>query len=404
MLAAMLVAAVLFAWFGWRLRKSRRQARAVAVLQELGAVYAYDFQGPIVRSTRPPWTLKPTPGTSIFPRWLHSRFGVDFLHNVTRVHLETTYRLANDDIERLWSALADLPDLTYLEASGHVTRPGAIQRLQHPQRLQRLAIRWGDMADVDLVVLARMPRLTELNLNETPVGDGALVHIGKVHGLQAIELHHTKISNSGLSEIAKLPQLRRLRLSATSIDDAGVRELRSLACLQDLDLVHTNISDRALDDIATLSSLNRLDLSMTNVTEQGLARLASLERLRELRLEAMPNLHDVLAVIPKLPALEELHGAILTGDLSRVAQCPRLRVLDAGFQIDDAMRGVKLPPTLEEISGLSLSDEAVEELTSLLQLKTVRTRDHFSMDIEEVEKARRLRAKLRAARPNVRLF
>ena len=44
LLAVMLVAAVGFAWFGWRLRKSQRQARAADVLQEFGAMYGYDFQ------------------------------------------------------------------------------------------------------------------------------------------------------------------------------------------------------------------------------------------------------------------------------------------------------------------------------------------------------------------------
>src|SRR4051812_5011997 len=77
LLVFMLVAALSFAWFGWRLRKSQRQAHAIAVLQSVGAVYAYGYEGPIVRSTRT-WTLAPTPGRSGYPRWLHQRLGVDF--------------------------------------------------------------------------------------------------------------------------------------------------------------------------------------------------------------------------------------------------------------------------------------------------------------------------------------
>jgi len=411
MLAVMLVAAVFFAWFGWRLRKSQRQAHAVAVLQGLGAAYAYDFQtyeyelkGPMNRTVR---SVKPVAvaGQSPYPRRLHKLLGVDFLHNVTRVHLETSYRLSEEDIDRLWDALGNLPDLIYLEASGPVTRPGTIQRLRDPRRLQRLALRWANIGDEDLAVLARMPRLAELNLNETPVTDAGMNHVGQTHSLKMVELHHTKISDESLRDIARLSQLRRLRLSGTAIGDEGIRHLRGLESLSDLDLVHTKITDRALDDVASLSFLDRLDLSMTAVTEKGLGRLERLPHLRCLRLEAMTGMPDVLAAIPKLPALEELHGPVLTGDLSRIAQCPKLRVLHSAFQSADAMQqGLKLPPTLEEISGLALNDDTIEELASLPNLKVIYAGDRYSRDPEQMAETQRLRAKLQAVRPTVNVF
>jgi hypothetical protein len=405
LLAGMLVAAICFSWFGWRLRKSQRQLHARAVLESLGAIYAYDYQGPIVKSTTYPWNRAPTPGTCPYPRRLHQWLGQDFLHNVTRVHLETPSRLSDENIDRLWQALGNLPDLTHLEASGPVTRPGSIQRLRHSRRLESLALRWAHIADEDLAILAKMPRLKALNLNETPVTDAAMPHVVRAKALEAIELHHTKISDQGLRNFATLPHLRRLRLSGTTIGDAGVKHLRGLNQLHDLDLVHTLLTDDALVDVASLSSLERLDLSMTAVTDQGLRHLQRLPHLRELRLEAMTKRSDLLVAIPKLPALEELHCPLLTGDLSRLAECPKLRILHTGFASQYAVKqGLKLPPTLEEIRGLALTDETIDELASLPNLKVIHDGRMSSYDPAEIAEIQRLRAKLQKVQPNVQLF
>ena len=74
------------------------------------------------------------------------------------MHLETSYRLSTEEIDRLWKALGDLPDLIYLEASGPVTQPGAIRQLGNCPRLRRLALRWANISDGDLAILERMPR------------------------------------------------------------------------------------------------------------------------------------------------------------------------------------------------------------------------------------------------------
>jgi hypothetical protein len=407
MLAVMLVAAVFFAWFGWRLRKSQRQARAVTVLQELGALYAYDFQGPIVRSTaRPRGKLVVTPGRSPFPRRLHDLLGIDFLHNITRVHLETSYRLADDDIDRLWNALGDLPDLVYLEASGPVTRPGAIRRLQIHRRLQRLALRWANIADGDLAVVAQLSRLEELNLNETPVTDAAMAQVGGSKRLEKLELHHAKITDSGLRDIAKLPRLRRLRLSATEIGDNGVRQLRNLKHLHDLDLEHTRITDAALSDVACLAELERLNLSLTPVTQQGFPQLERLSQLRSLQLVGTAVESDALQTIARLPNLEELFVdyKVVSGDLSPLADCKSLRRLSCPLGISGAIdRPFKLPPNLEEVKSVSLSDPVIfDELMSLPRLKLIQNRHSFS-SLEKEQDDLAAEQKFRAIRPTVQI-
>jgi hypothetical protein len=405
MFAVMLIAAVFFAWFGWRLQKSHRQAAAIAVLQQVGAVYGYDYQGPIARPANRWGKLAPAAGRSHYPRWLHEWLGVDFLHNVTRVHLETSYRLSAADVDRLWSALGDLPDLVYLEASGPVTRPGAIQRLQRARHLQRLALRWADIADEDLAILARMPRLEELNLNETPVTDAAMAYVARAPNLQAIELHHTKITDAGLMNVAKLKQLRRLRLSATDVADEGLRHLAGLEHLNELDLEHTKITDRGVVHVASLSHLERLNLSLNAITEDEFPRLASLLCLKQLNIQLTPIGPSALATLPKLPALEsvQLTGPIVSGDLSPLSQCRKLRVLTIPVGEQDPVRnGLKLPPSLEEISGLRLIDATLfDQLASLPNLKVIHAHATYaSMYQEEMDAVNRFRT----ARPDVQVL
>jgi Leucine rich repeat len=400
MLAVMLVAAVLFAWFGWRLRKSQRQARAVAVLQQFGAVYGYDFQGPIVRLVRYPFTLAPKPGRSRYPRRLHELVGIDFLHNVTSVHLETTNRLTDEEIDQVWEALADLPDLTQLEASGPVTRPGAIQRLRQLRQLQRLSIRWGHLADEDLAVLKRMPRLESLNLNETPITGGALEYDGQCQNLQSLELHHTAIGNLGLRALAGLPKLKRLRLSGTQVGDEGIHDLQGLENITDLDIEHTAITNDALETIATLKNLERLNLSLTSVTDVGIAKLTRLGSLKRLRLDGTSANAAALQAISQLPSLEELHvsGQIVEGNLSPLANCPKLRVL-SGVQVSMNHGSLKLPPSLEELGVVDrLTNPSVfEELVSLPNLKVINAGYPVYYESENIEALQRFRA----ARPNV---
>jgi internalin A len=407
LLAVMLVAALSFAWFGWRLRKSQRQMHAISVLQSVGAVYAYDYEGPISRATRHPWTLSPTPGRSRYPRWLHKRLGVDFLHNITRVHLETSYRLADDDIDRLWNALADLPNLTHLEASGPVTRPGAILHLRHARRLQALSLRWATIADDDLAVLAQLPQLQELNLNETPVSDAAFEHVGRIRNLRAIELHHTLVTDDGLRQIAKLSRLQRLRLSGTKIGNEGVAHLRRLNQLSDLNLEHTNITDSGLEHVAAIPRLHRLDLSLNTLSRNGLMILAQRSQLKSLRLEGTTAGPDALAAITKLPALEELQiaGPIMSGDLSALADCAKLRVLHSSLmwaESSSLAQRLKLPQSLQEISGVKLSDVVIEELAALPNLEVVHVL-RSTLDPEQVAAVQKLQDTLAITRPAVQV-
>ena len=225
---------------------------------------------------------------------------------------------------------------------------------------------------------------------------------GRQPSIQAIELHHTKVGDAAMREIARLPRLKRLRLSGTGIGDEGIRHLRGLACLSDLDLEYTKITDAGMEHIAILSSLERLDISLTAVTEIGLTQLSRLPSLEHLRLDATAAMPAALETLPKLPALQELHvgGRVLSADLSPIADCRKLRSLDFASRSAWPMtHELKLPATLEELSGIHLTDKLVAELKSLPNLKVIHT-PYSSYNLEEAALVQRFRS----IRPSVKVL
>ena len=100
-----------------------------------------------------------------------------------------------------------------------------------------------------------------------------------------------------------------------------------------------------------------------------------------------------------------INGPILWGDLSAFADCPKLHLLHSSFPLTTAntrAQGLRLPPTLEEISGINLSDAAIEELVALPNLKVVYA-PRSTSDPVQMAAVQKLRDRLAEARPTVQI-
>jgi len=368
----MLVAAVLCAEFGRRLRRAQRQAPAVGFLRSLGATIAYDHETVSIEKKYD--TKRIVRGRSPYPPWLLRRLGVDFFHNVTQVHVEATRRLPDEVVERLWQAIGDLPDLEVLD-TGFVTRPGVIQALDQCRNLRVLSLRCSPVADEDFAVLSSLRKLEELILNDSGTTDAGVNYISRAKSLRRLELHFAKITDAGVESVGQLRNLERLRLSATAIGDAGIEHLREHPSLTSLDLHCTKITSAALAPIATIPNLAELDVGMTAVADEGLAHLAGHLRLRDLNLGST-NASGV--GLDRLPALDDLciGGNRRNGDLSWLAGCQKLRRLSlATFQLDEGgVDPASLPPELAELclERTQVSDAAVLELAAVPSIKLIR--------------------------------
>lgn len=75
-------------------------------------------------------------------------------------------------------------------------------------------------------VLAEMPHLTRLHLENSAVDDDALRHLAGLEYLEYLNLYGTDVSDAGLTHLRELPELRSVYLWQTRVTDEGAASLR----------------------------------------------------------------------------------------------------------------------------------------------------------------------------------
>jgi hypothetical protein len=327
------VAAVLLGVFSWGLRRARRQAPAAATLREMGAKVVYDFGGQRVETTKGQTTA--IESQSPYPTWLVRRLGIDFFHDVVEVHYQSSRKSADEEIDRFWFAIGQLPSLAHLEASGGITRPGSIRVLARHYDLSSLSLRWANLAADDYAVIEHLESLQHLNLSESRVTDEGISWIARSESLETLDLHNAKIGDAALRRLARMPQLMRLWLSCTDVGDPGIVALREHPNLVELDLCRTQITDASLAHAASIPRLEGLDLARTAITDRGLAQLAGHPALSYLNLEHTEIDGSGLAVVRELPSLRDLclGSPRKQVDLIELADCQQLEQIKLSYQL-----------------------------------------------------------------------
>ncbi len=142
----------------------------------------------------------------------------------------------------------------------------------------------NNLIDSDLVFLALIPEVQELNLSNTGVTDDCLEHIAALHDLKTLHLDVTKISDAGLERLQSLKELRSLFLFHTRVTDSGLPSLKSLPKLELLFLGGNEIGDAGVESLSGLPALRKLYLDDTLIDDNGMAKLEGLPSLTELGL------------------------------------------------------------------------------------------------------------------------
>jgi hypothetical protein len=131
-------------------------------------------------------------------------------------------------------------------------------------------LRGTEVTDEQLEMVADLPYLDNLTLDETQISDQGFVHLKKLKNLKVLWLNGTKIEDNGLRSLATLTELTDLHLRDTNITDAGLEHLSGLINLDEwLNLRDTKVSDAGLKHLRGLKKLDQLVLNGTNVTEEG---------------------------------------------------------------------------------------------------------------------------------------
>jgi hypothetical protein len=142
------------------------------------------------------------------------------------------------------------------------------------ERLQELALGTFDIHFFDNSPVVYMPRGFDAKclhfLQEMPVD------------FELFLLNDNYVTDEGLIEVAKLSRLTSLELSATGISGKGLRHLAKSRSLRHLQLANTGITDLELQEVAGITRLESLGVAFTKVTNDGLKYLESHGRLTRL--------------------------------------------------------------------------------------------------------------------------
>ncbi len=84
-----------------------------------------------------------------------------------------------------------------------------------------------------------------------------------------LDLARSQITDAGLDVIAKMPYLERLHLENTKVGDAGIAKLGALSALEYLNLYGTKVTDGGIAKLAGAKSLQKLFVWQTGVTKAG---------------------------------------------------------------------------------------------------------------------------------------
>jgi hypothetical protein len=112
--------------------------------------------------------------------------------------------------------------------------------------------------------------------------DDDLMHVAALYDLQELNLQSSNITDAGLPKLAGLKKLRTLYLSNTHVTDKGLRSVASLSGLEELTLAYCNIADNGIISLQQLPSLKLLNLNYTNVGDVGVDALCSMKSLTDL--------------------------------------------------------------------------------------------------------------------------
>lgn len=259
---------VLSVWLARESDRARKQARAVAKLQQFGVTlgfdYEYDATGAEIPNAEPwaPPALRQAVGEEFFRRVTHVSFRPSKLHDSEASMLEAMESL---------DQLADVTTLS-LVVPRHLTDEMLVH-VAHLEKVRTLNLSCTHIDGSGLVHLRRMRELEELTLVGTSVTDEALAHLQHNMSLRSVSLAATDIGDSGLANLQNVTSLRSLSLGSTSITNVGLAYLSKLDGLEYLSLSGTDITATGVRHLYNLKNLRELNIHRTFVTNVGVAEL-----------------------------------------------------------------------------------------------------------------------------------
>jgi internalin A len=231
--------------------------------------------------------------------------------------------------------------------------------------------------DVEMIDVARLPKLERLDLSHTRITDEGMLHLKPAIHIRELNLYYAEwITDQGLTAIKDWKMLKRLNLRGTRIANGTLEILSHMPRLEALDVSNTQITDNGMDLLITLTGLKELALGRSRVGEADLGFLRMLPSLTYLDLSgARPVPPDMGGPrrAPSVPVMPQ-------NTIQAIAELKNLRVLKLGYSGISA-GDLKTLSALENVEKLGLEecprvdDRAAAELANWKSLKYLDLQD-----------------------------
>jgi hypothetical protein len=203
--------------------------------------------------------------------------------------------LSIDAKDEWMSVLADMPALRFLGMQDTTAGDDGFVALSRSKTIENI---WGrhchNLRSRGFVALSKMPRLRRLSVSCLNVEDTALASLPDFPSLR--ELMPIDVPDSGYRHIGKCAELESLVLMyCRNTTDAATEHLTGLTKLKNYFNSYTTITDRTPEILSGMNSLETVTFDAChNLTNDGVAKLAQLSNLKVLRVSGNGLTRDVV--------------------------------------------------------------------------------------------------------------
>jgi len=218
---------------------------------------------------------------------------------------------------------------------------------------------------------------------QNPLSDDAVARFTGLGSLKDLDLGPAKLSDESLQQLSECPELETLGVNTELLTAEGLGSLTSFSNLRRLTLWGANLPLVNLDFVSRIPQLSELQLNGFRWQPGALQPLRNCESLTALAMhsEVRQETWDDLAQIKSLRRLELASPINLEAiqPISKVTQVTHVRL--ATYYKDEHVRALKDVPNLEviDLALPDISDEAIDSLSQLPNLKFLRVRGKRSM-------------------------
>jgi hypothetical protein len=231
------------------------------------------------------------------------------------------------------------------------------------------------LTDEDMDMIASLPALSYLAVNNCTLTDAALPLLARARGVTYLSVFgNVGVNGSQLPALLALEKLVNLNVGYCQLSDAGIANLAQFTRLEYLSIATPRFTDAQLPVLDGMRKLSELLMESCGVTMAGVASRASLNGLKAFGITVPSGKarESWVALARTCPALERLTlsvpegGGMTADDLAALGNFPKLRYLwlNRGAVTDASLAGLAEVKSLQQLLlvNQSIGDAAIDGL------------------------------------------